>query len=238
MTVLKGYATLEEAHLERSRLAAEGIDAQVLDESTAVSAPYALIEPGIRLAVADEDAPRAREILGLSAVLKVVPEKTHSPSWLIFVVVAAVLLVLFFANHRNGGSQAETLNRTELDRNHDSKPDLRQEADRYGRLVAESFDNNFDGRWDLKRKYENGILVAAEQDLDFDGVFDSTLEYQNGVLATETIRPKGEGHPLFRREFRHGVLAVIWADRDQDGGWDERADCDLLGREVLRMNLK
>jgi hypothetical protein len=238
MTVLKGYATLEEAHLERSRLASEGIDAQVLDESTPVSAPYALIEPGIRLAVADEDAPRAREILGLSAVLKVVPEKTHSPSWLIFVVVAAVLLVLIFIKNRNGGSQAESLTRTELDRNHDSKPDLRQEADRQGRLVAEWFDNNFDGRWDLKRKYENGILVSAEQDLDFDGLFDSTLEYQNGVLATETIRPKGEGHPLFRREFRHGVLAVTWADRDQDGGWDQRIDCDPLGRETQRTDLK
>ncbi len=69
MRVLKGYATLEEAHLGRTVLASEGIDGQVLDEGASV-APHLLLASGIRLAVADEDAARAREILGLSAVLK------------------------------------------------------------------------------------------------------------------------------------------------------------------------
>lgn len=216
MKVLKGCSTLEEAHLGRLLLASEGIDAQVLDE----------------------DAARAREVLGLSAVLKSVPRKSFSPLWMILVTGAAVFTVLYAGIRRNHGSTAEPPSRIELDRNRDGKPDERVERDQQGVPMAGYADDNFDGRWDMKSKYRNGVLASAERDLDFDGTFDSALEYQHGVVVTETIRPGGVGYPLFRHDHRHGILALTWSDKDRDGRWDERIEYDPAGREVERTPLK
>ncbi len=237
MRVLKGYPTLEEAHLGRSLLASEGIDAEVLDEGAAV-APHLLLATGIRLAVADEDAAQAREILGLSAVLKAVSTKPMNPLWMILVTGVAGLTVLYAGIRRNHGFIAEVPNRIDLDRNRDGKPDERMERDRQGASVASYGDDNFDGRGDRKSKYQGGILASAERDLDFDGIFDSSLDYQNGVLATETIRPGGAGYPLFRHEYRNGILALAWSDRDRDGRWDERIEYDPTAREIQRTALE
>ena len=53
MRVVKRCSTLEEAHLARTRLADAGIEADVLDETIATTAPYLLGSSGIRLAVVD-----------------------------------------------------------------------------------------------------------------------------------------------------------------------------------------
>ncbi len=235
MTVVNGYSTLEEAYLAKSLLASEEIDAQILDEAGSV-APHLLLASGIRLAVADEDASRAREILGLSAVLKAVPKTPSHPVFMILVMAAAVLTVLFFGIQRNRGD--ESVNRIDVDRNHDGKADARSEFDRDGKIVSWYADDNFDGRWDLKQKYEGGILASSEQDRDYDGLFDAVFEYHLGIVRTETIRPRGEGHPLFRHEFRQGVLSVTWSDKDRDGSWDERLEFDAMGTETLRASLK
>ncbi|MES2924273.1 MAG: hypothetical protein V4819_22165 [Verrucomicrobiota bacterium] len=237
MRVLNGYSTLEDAHLGRSLLESEGIDAQVLDECAALD-PHLLLASGIRLAVADEDAAEAREILGLSAVLTSVPKKSFNPLWMILVLGTAILTVLYAGIRRNHGPMADAMNRTELDRNQDGKPDERLELDRQGVPVAGYGDDNFDGRWDRKSKYQGVSLSSAERDLDFDGIFDSSLEYQQGVLITETIRPGGGGYPLFRHEYREGVLALTWSDKERDGRWDERIAYDPAGREIERTTLK
>jgi hypothetical protein len=237
MTVVNGYPTLEDAYLAKSLLAEEGIDGQVLDEAASV-APHLLLASGIRLAVADEDASRAREILGLSAVLKVVPKAASQPILMVLVMAAAVLTVLFFGIQRNRQFDGDTANRTDLDRNRDGKVDERCEYGGNGQIRAAYADDNFDGRWDLKQEFEGGIVVSSEQDRDFDGRFDSVFEYKQGVPTTETIRPGGEGHPLFRHEFRQGVLAIIWSDRDRDGKWDERLEFDEMGTEIRRIVLK
>lgn len=237
MRVLKGYPTLEEAHLGRSLLAFEGIDAQVLDEGATV-APHLLLASGIRLAVADEDAAQARQILGLSAVLKSVPGKSFNRMWVILVTGVAIFTVLYAGVRRNHGFTGEMPIRMDLDRNQDRKSDERVELDRQGLPVTGYDDDNFDGHWDRKSNYQGGILASAERDLDFDGTFDSSLEYQHGVLSTETIRPAGAGYPLFRHDFRQGILAVTWSDKDRDGRWDERIEYDPTGREIQRTALE
>jgi hypothetical protein len=238
MTVVNGYTTLEDAYLAKSLLAEEGIDSQVLDEAASV-APHLLLASGIRLAVADDDdAPRAREILGLSAVLKVVPKAPSQPILMVLVMAAAILTVLFFGIQRNRQFDGDTANRTDLDRNRDGKADERCEYGGNGQVRTAYADDNFDGRWDFKQKFEGGIVASSEQDLDFDGQFDSVFEYKQGVPTIETIRPGGEGHPLFRHEFRQGVLVVTWSDKDRDGRWDERLEFDAMGTEIRRIVLK
>jgi hypothetical protein len=157
---------------------------------------------------------------------------------MVLVTGAAVFTVLYAGIRRNHGTSAETATRIELDRNQDGKPDERVERDQQGVPVIGYEDDNFDGRWDRKANYLGGVLTSAERDLDFDGVFDSSMEYVHGVLTTETIRPGSLGYPLFRSEYRRGILALTWSDKDRDGRWDERIEYDPTGREIQRTALK
>mgnify|MGYP001788440284 CR=1 FL=1 len=238
MAVLKAYQTLEEAHLERMQLGAEEIQAHVLDESIASIAPHHLNGSGVRLFVADEDVPRAREILELPAISRIMPKATANPLWLMIAIGVAAFTVLFFGAKQYREPHTASVERVEQDRNNDGKLDERTEYNRQGKIVAFYADNNFDGNWDWKQSFENGSPFRAEMDRDFDDVFDTILDFKKGVKTTETICPSGQGNPLFRHEYQHGVLNVTWHDHQRDGRWDERIDHDAMGREINRTLLK
>jgi len=66
MVVIAEFDQVMKADLAKSRLEAEGIRAVLLDVQTILMNPlYSPALGGVKLAVADEDAARAREILGL-----------------------------------------------------------------------------------------------------------------------------------------------------------------------------
>jgi hypothetical protein len=234
MTVLRGYHTLEQAYLEKSRLAAEGIAADVLDEGTAVSAPYLLAGSGIRLAVADEDAARAREILGLPERPPLRAPENVRKLWMILAILGLVVLLLSYGIRHRDAKPADVAV-VEQDRNGDGRPDARYEYDRAGNPIRGFEDDNFDGRWDTRFHFERGLVRTAGLDLDFDGAFDSVFEYRHGIPVLEIVRPGGTGHPLFRREMSNNRLVVEWIDRDRDGAWDERVRYDSMGRELERV---
>ncbi len=67
MIVIAEFGRLVEADLAKARLEAEGIHVVLLDAQTISMNPfYSPALGGVKLAVADEDALRAREILGLT----------------------------------------------------------------------------------------------------------------------------------------------------------------------------
>lgn len=67
MVVIAKFDRLIEADLAKARLEAEGICVFLLDAQTiSVNPFYSPALGGVKLAVADEDAPRARAILGLA----------------------------------------------------------------------------------------------------------------------------------------------------------------------------
>lgn len=234
MIVLKGYSTLEQAHLARSLLESEGISAEVLDEGTAVSAPYLLLSSGIRLAVADEDAPRAREILELPAEAPPLRggRSVGGGLWVVIVLIVAMASVFVIGTRQKSARQRSFPGQViEQDRNGDGRPDLRYEYDAAGNPLLAFEDDNFDGRWSSRYEFRAGIVTRSEHDLNFDGTFDSVIEYRHGMPHVETIRPGGSGHPLFRHEYAHGRLATTWSDPDRDGTWDERTTYDPMGRQ-------
>lgn len=236
MTVLRGYSTLEQAFLAKSRLESEGVAAEVLDEAMAVSAPHLLMTSGIRLSVADEDAERAREILGLPSGPPPRKPSGPTPLWIAGAVMIAAVTVLFFGlRNYSQGPGGEVVER---DRNGDGKVDERFEYDVKGRALRAFEDNNFDGRWDARFDYKGEVPVRGEVDLDFDGVFDAVLECKNGVVVSETVRPGGEGYPLLRREYRDGVPRRMWLDEDRDGSWDVRVEFDAMGREMEKVPVR
>ena len=67
MQIVRTYSLLIPAQLAQLELRSYGIEAEILDEGLAVNAPHFAMADGIRLAVADEDLKRAKEILVNSA---------------------------------------------------------------------------------------------------------------------------------------------------------------------------
>jgi hypothetical protein len=193
---------------------------------------------GIRLSVADEDAAAAREALGLPPQPEPPPRKRSSaPVWGALVVFIAGLTVLIAGMRQYRPFFPDGIERRETDRNHDGKIDERVEFDARGLPLRAFMDNNFDGIWDVRVTYEDGVIKRVESDPAFDGTFPVTCEYENGLPAVQTVRPGGNGEELSRTEFRDGVMTRIWRDNDRDGHWDERIDYDALGRETARVAL-
>ncbi|BCU76571.1 hypothetical protein [Luteolibacter sp. LG18] len=239
MTVVKECTTLEQAWLAKNQLENEGIAADILDEATASTAPYLLNSSGIRLAVADEDAAAARQVLGVPPVEETRRERRNAvPGWLVFTIVAAAVGSLFVAglNHRSSGPRGS---KVDQDRRHDGKIDERVELDAKGQVTARYLDQNSDGKWDAKEAYENGVVTLTEQDLDFDGSYDSVSQWKNGRAVSTTIKPGGSGFPLFRYDYdRNGILETKWEDLDRNGAWDTCIRYDAMGRETGRQALQ
>jgi len=237
MRVVKRCGTLEEAHLARAKLADAGIEADVLDEATATTAPYLLASSGIRLAVADEEADQACDLLGVPRAATVEPPKRGGlPAWIAVVVGVAAVTVMIAGMKQTRESVQPT--KVDLDRNRDGKVDARSIFDTKGRATESFEDNNFDGKWDVRFAMHEDIVIAAEQDLDFDGAFDSRSRFQNGVIVERTVTPGGSGNPLFRYEYKNGVAVVEWSDPERDGKWNERIEFDPMGRQTARLPMK
>jgi hypothetical protein len=237
MVVVKRCGSLEEAYLCRNLLAESGIESDVLDEATAATAPYLLASSGIRLAVADEDADRACETLGVPRSEPAAPPRRGGlPAWIAIIVGAAAISVLIAGMKQSPGNHGP--DRQDFDRNGDGRPDLRVVADADERTTERWLDQNFDGRWDVQEHWANGQPAVIEQDVDFDGSYDRRGEYRQGVLMTETITPGRTGNPLSRLEYKNGVLTAAWSDPERDGKWNERVEYDPMGRETGRTALK
>jgi hypothetical protein len=240
MKVVKNCSTLEEAYLARNFLENEGIASDILDEATASTAPYLLNASGIRLTVADEDAATASQLLGLPPL-----EETRRrgfqavPGWLIFAVIAVALFSLFATSFSGKSSNSSSTSLSNgFDRNSDGRIDHRVVYDGAGNPEQSFEDNNFDGKWDTRYEYRNTLVLKFERDLDFDGTYDSVMLWERGIPKTETITPGGTGHPLFRWDYREGVIETKWEDHNRDGAWDTMITYDAMGREIERKALR
>lgn len=235
MTVIRSFSSSEDAHLARMHLGNQGIEAHVIDEATASTAPHIAFASGIRLMVADEDVARARDILGLPALMEARPARGGIPWW-VFAVAGIAIFTLFAQAIRQNSAGRTPAKSSDFDRNGDGRADER--FDFQGDVVVKSWrDNNFDGIWDERIRYENSQPILGEADLDFDGKFDSTTEYLLGIPAITRVRDGGEGPLLFRYDYERGVLTREWHDSDADGEWDVAIDYDPLGREKNRTTL-
>lgn len=232
MTVIRSYSSSEDAHLARMHLGNEGIEAHVIDEATASVTPHIAFASGVRLMVADEDVARARDILGLPALMEARRPNGGIPWW-VFAIAGVAMFTLLAQALRQRSANRTPAQSSDYDRNGDGRADER--FDFRGDVVVKTWrDNDFDGIWDERIAYENSQPVLGEADLDFDGKFDSSTEYRFGIPAVTTVRDGGQGPVLTRIEFERGVLNRVWEDSDGDGDWDLLIRYDAFGRETIR----
>ncbi|MBL4621124.1 MAG: DUF2007 domain-containing protein [Immundisolibacteraceae bacterium] len=80
--------------------------------------------------------------------------------------------------HFYRGDQLEQL---QQDRNFDGEPDLILFYDQRGLKVSRMADDNFDGRFERHRRYENNLPLVELFDVDGDGATDYRLDFKHGV---------------------------------------------------------
>ncbi len=67
------------------------------------------------------------------------------------------------------------------DRNFDGQPDLLIFYDQRGLLVSRQADDNFDGSFERRQRFENNVPVVEMIDNDEDGFADQRIEFDHGV---------------------------------------------------------
>jgi len=227
MTVVKRCASLEDAYMIKNLLEIDGVEADILDEAIATLTPYMVMNSGIRVTVADEDAAAAREILGLPAEPEPPPRRNSGLPWMAVAMSLVAVVALFtYATQNHGAASGR---KVDVDRNGDGKADVRTTFDEGQQPTLMLEDENFDGRWDVRTEYAGGERTKVSKDLDHDGTFDSVSDFEHGVQTSELVTPGGSGNPSYRRVFKNGIEVSRWEDRDRDGDWDTRIDFDTDG---------
>ncbi|MBV1961189.1 MAG: DUF2007 domain-containing protein [Immundisolibacteraceae bacterium] len=77
--------------------------------------------------------------------------------------------------------RGEQLEQLQQDRNFDGEPDLILFYDQRGLKVSRMADDNFDGRFERHRRYENNLPLVELFDVDGDGATDYRLDFKHGV---------------------------------------------------------
>jgi len=251
MVIVKRFPDTMTAHIARSILAAEGIEAFVADENLAnADPPVVFASGGVRLMVPDEDEERAHTLLlEMDAgqrhvelpddfdpgedVLHQLPAKrpTRSKGFtfgalLIAFALGAGALHLY---HSKSGKLAITDGDVPFDSNRDQVYDGAYTY-KDGEIIASTDDANLDGEIDVKYKFADGMIVSATADRDFDGNFESTLKFSdhNNFLIESDLTGDGAEDLVIIFE-NGGISKMEWY---RLGELRKTANYDAFGRKL------
>ncbi|WP_284618922.1 putative signal transducing protein [Aquabacterium humicola] len=126
-------------------------------------------------------------------------------------------------------SPAGTLVEARIDRNVDRKADLIQRYDRRGQIASAEADDDFDGTFETRLRYERGNVISGETDTDGDGLPDLLTFYEHGVLKSQDFIDARSGRVLRREHLRLGRVESTELDGDGDGRLDTRLHHDRSG---------
>lgn len=120
------------------------------------------------------------------------------------------------------------ISRSEVDRNLDGKVDSVYSFDRRGLLKEAQHDDNFDGQFETRLNYEDGLIHSREADLNQDGETDYRARFRYGSLDEVLILGEGRDARKKRQKFRMGKLVSADYDSDGDGQFDVEYDYDYF----------
>ena len=107
------------------------------------------------------------------------------------------------------------------DRNGDGRPD-QWIYSANGRPVTEALDDDFDGRVDRIRHFDDkGRLISEDDDLNGDGVMETTSIYENGQLVRRRTDSNGDGQADTWSFYKNNELVRTEVDTNGDGFRDQ-----------------
>lgn len=273
--VLKTFAGEAEALIAASRLDAEGIETYIQKDDCGGAYPSLQMSGGVRLFVKPEDRERAERILDeMEAEGSTIAEKLYEQDepqeaeeeerestkpdlgrllrgCFVFLLGLAVGY-LVIPTIRNQGSYTgvekydwkdgkpgiiahygvdgkPTL--LKEDRNYDGKPDVRHKYEA-GKMTTGKYDNNFDGKWDTWITYKDRFSYVEKVDTDFDAKPDATVYFVNGLTQRRDWHPNDSGKIERRELYEHGLLKEELVDTNRDGIFDRKITYNSYERPI------
>lgn len=249
-----------EAHMLVHMLEQSGLRAHVEGEHLQSGAGELPVGNLVAVVVADEDVPKARQVIRDWEATVATPDpdtaasaRSSTTSHTIAFVVGALLAggavwAMFNgpgrANEldRNGDgtiderffSSGDYVERAETDRNFDGRVDAISEFNRQGDVTAFRSDDDFDGRFEGTMQYRNGWAEKYQADRDGDGQADERTLYDHGVPVTTEYIDRASRRIVKEVTYRAGKPLRARLDLDGDGQFERSYEFDALDEPVGR----
>lgn len=122
-----------------------------------------------------------------------------------------------------------------FDRNFDGKFDDWHHYDSALKRILAKADHNFDGVPDVTWRYTNGLLTSSSADTDFNGTPDVTHTFKHELIVQSDWRPNGTNIVTLRQLYRHDLLIEELRDTNMDGSFDVTIRYDAF-QNVIQTN--
>jgi len=121
------------------------------------------------------------------------------------------------------------------DRNFDTRFDYWNHYDSAFKRVLSKADDNFDGTPDVTWRYTDGLLASSSADTDFNGTPDVTSTFKNELIVQSDWLPNGTNIVTLRQIYRHNLLIEELRDTNMDGSFDLTTRYDAF-QNVIQTN--
>ena len=263
-------ANSAEAHMLVHLLSQSGISAHILGDALQGAAGELPAAGLMRIMAADEDHDRARSILLEWERIQSDPSTSAesdrwSFAWMTALCFLAVGLLAGWAlksylatpgavipgstqeSDLNGDGKTDALyryplgggfaNAAEYDTNFDGRMDVKVRYDESGVTIGEETDDDFDGNFESRSTFRLGVRQTLETDSDGDGVADLVWRLLHGVVVSEEIMDK-DGRLVRTNYIEHGLVTRSEIDLDRDGFQETRRIFDHFGEVVTSEVIK
>jgi hypothetical protein len=261
MTVVYEASNNVEAHMILHLLQQAGIAGQIDGEHLQGAMGELPAMGNVRVRVEPQDADEARQIIvdWESIQLKETPpSKPEPPRQKATYFVTGVLLTAFVLyglfrfpgtsegfDYNGDGKldeiyywQGDVTSKVEYDRNRDGKIDSRSLYSLAGVFEESEADNDFDGSFEQKTTYIEGIPILTKTDSDGDGKADIHDYYRNGIYEKTKFLNPLTGHVVKIIYYdAYGKLIKSEIDSDNDGILDLKTTYDKYEEPIERSAL-
>lgn len=266
---LKIYSDAGSAELAKANLEARGIECWLTADDCGGMLPAMDAARGVKLFVRQSDRDAASALLAsepanLGQMDEPASERPSSPDsspktslsllQLAAGIVIGVLICLLYQwtskfgtktyryDTNGDGKTDETavyrngyLIEQSYDRNFDTRFDYWNHYDSAFKRILSKADDNFDGVPDMTWRYTNGLLASSSADTDFNGTPDVTFAYKDELLVQADWRPNGTNIITLRQIYRHNLLIEELRDTNMDGSFDLTTRYDAF-QNVIQTN--
>jgi len=195
-----------EAHILQGVLEQQGIPSEIFGEYLQGGVGELPAAGLVKIVVDEENYLAARQAIAQWEAQS--PDETPSPApqaqpssrlypWIIGLLIGYGAAYLFY--------HAPVI-KDGIDYNGDGVADEKWTFTVNGRMRKVEIDRNLDGKIDLIYHYHQSMADKGKRDDDFDGVFETRETYRNGVLGLVEVDTTGNGRHDLEQYYRHGVL--------------------------------
>ena len=253
MEKVYGASNSVEAHMILNLLEQAGLNGQIEGEYLQGGVGELAASDFIRVMVNKEDVEKAQEIIKkwdessttyLDKPTQKTQKKFSTGSFLLGGFLFSVITTWFHntptytdgIDYNNDGILDErwfyrgnVFLKSEVDRNLDGEIDLIHKADRKGLIANSKSDDDYNGSFETKDRYENGNIKLRASDTTGDGFADQRTYYRLRISSSTDYLDATSKEVVKREHYDAFKITHAEYDSDRDGILDTRYEFDQYG---------